>query len=238
MNLQLIALTAAPITAICALAYGIYLSRKVLAAPVGSAKIAEIGAAIESGAMAYLSSQFKIITIFVAVLAGIIYLFLSPGIAATFLLGAVFSGLIGYFGMLIAVKANTRTANAAQIGLNAALQVSFGAGTVNGMLVVGLGLLGASAIYIVSYFLKISQGDAAVTKLATDVLVGYGFGAALLALFMRVGGGIFTKAADVGADLVGKVCQLPERVDHRQDGYPADNGCDQQYDGKLQENGP
>src|SRR3990172_9048616 len=110
MNLQLIALTAAPITAICALVYGIYLSRKVLAAPVGNAKIAEIGAAIESGAMAYLKSQFRIITIFVAVLAGLIYLFLSPGIAATFLLGAVFSGLIGYFGMLIAVKANTRTA--------------------------------------------------------------------------------------------------------------------------------
>src|SRR3990167_6777321 len=223
MNLQLIALTAAPITAICALVYGIYLSRKVLAAPVGNAKIAEIGAAIESGAMAYLSSQFKIITIFVAVLAGIIYLFLSPGIAATFLLGAVFSGLIGYFGMLIAVKANTRTANAAQIGLNAALQVSFGAGTVNGMLVVGLGLLGASVVYIISYILKISQGDAAVTKLATDVLVGYGFGAALLALFMRVGGGIFTKAADVGADLVGKVEKGIPEDDPRNRAVIADN---------------
>jgi len=223
MNLQLIALTAAPITAICALVYGIYLSRKVLAAPVGNAKIAEIGAAIESGAMAYLKSQFRIITIFVAVLAGLIYLFLSPGIAATFLLGAVFSGLIGYFGMLIAVKANTRTANAAQTGLNAALQISFGAGTVNGMLVVGLGLLGASVVYIISYVLKISQGDAAVTKLATEVLVGYGFGAALLALFMRVGGGIFTKAADVGADLVGKVEKGIPEDDPRNPAVIADN---------------
>src|SRR3990167_9490549 len=223
MNLQLIALTAAPLTAVCALAYGIYLSRKVLAAPVGSAKISEIGAAIESGAMAYLKSQFRIITIFVAVLAGLIYLFLSPGIAATFLLGAVFSGLIGYFGMRIAVKANTRTANAAQTSLNAALQVSFGAGTVNGMLVVGLGLLGASVVYIISYALKISQGDAAVTKLATDVLVGYGFGAALLALFMRVGGGIFTKAADVGADLVGKVEKGIPEDDPRTPAVIADN---------------
>ncbi|MBI2587396.1 sodium-translocating pyrophosphatase [Candidatus Amesbacteria bacterium] len=223
MNLQLIALTAAPVTAICALAYGVFLSRKVLAAPVGNAKIAEIGAAIESGAMAYLQSQFRIITIFVAVLAGLIYLFLSPGIAATFLLGAVFSGLIGYFGMRIAVQANTRTANAAQTGLNPALQVSFGAGTVNGMLVVGLGLLGASVVYIISYALKISQGDAAVTKLATDVLVGYGFGAALLALFMRVGGGIFTKAADVGADLVGKVEQGIPEDDPRNPAVIADN---------------
>src|SRR3989344_6269709 len=164
MNLQLIALTAAPITAICALVYSIYLSRKVLAAPVGSAKIAEIGAAIESGAMAYLKSQFKIITIFVTVLAGIIYLFLSPGIAATFLLGAIFSGLIGYFGMRIAVKANTRTANASQFGLNPALQIPFGAGTVNGMLVVGLGLLGVSIIYMYSYFTFIAQGPDAVSQ--------------------------------------------------------------------------
>ncbi len=223
MNLQLIALTAAPVTAISALAYGIYLSRKVLAAPVGNAKIAEIGAAIEEGAMAYLTSQFKIISVFVILLAAAIYFFLTPGIAVTFLLGAVFSGLIGYVGMLIAVKANTRTANAAQSGLNAALQIAFGAGTVNGMLVVGLGLLGASLIYIVSYFLRISQGDPAVTQLATQVLVGYGFGAALLALFMRVGGGIFTKAADVGADLVGKVEKGIPEDDPRNPAVIADN---------------
>ena len=214
MNIQLIALTAAPITAICALAYGAYLSRKVLAAPIGSAKIAEIGAAIESGAMAYLTSQFKIISVFVILLTGVIYYFLNPGIAATFLLGAVFSGLIGYLGMLIAVRANTRTANAAQSGLNAALQIAFGAGTVNGMLVVGLGLLGVSLIYMISYFLKIQ---------ATDVLIGYGFGAALLALFMRVGGGIFTKAADVGADLVGKVEKGIPEDDPRNPAVIADN---------------
>jgi len=214
MNLQLIALTAAPITAICALAYGAYLSRKVLAAPVGNAKIAEIGAAIESGAMAYLKSQFKIISIAVVILAAAIYYFLNSGIAATFLLGAVFSGLTGYLGMRIAVKANTRTANAAQSGLNAALQIAFGAGTVNGMLVVGLGLLGVSLIYIISYFLKIQT---------TNILVGYGFGAALLALFMRVGGGIFTKAADVGADLVGKVEKGIPEDDPRNPAVIADN---------------
>ena len=121
---------------------------------------------------------------------------LGWGIASTFVLGAVFSAITGYVAMWIAVKANVRTANMAQKGLNPALQVAFGAGTVNGMLIVGLGLLGVSIIYIVSYFLNFN---------VTDVLVGYGFGAALLALFMRVGGGIFTKAADVGADLVGKV---------------------------------
>ena len=223
MNLQLIALITAPVTAIAALAYGIFLTKKVLAAPAGNKKITEIGDAIESGAMAYLAKQFKVVSVVVMVLVGIIYLFLSPGVAATFLLGAVFSGLIGYLGMRIAVKANVRTAYAAQSGLNAALQIAFGAGTVNGMLVVGLGLLGVSAIYIVCYFLRISQGDAAVTKLATDVLVGYGFGAALLALFMRVGGGIFTKAADVGADLVGKVEKGIPEDDPRNPAVIADN---------------
>ena len=152
MNLQLIALITAPVTAIAALGYGIYLTTKILMAPAGNKKITEIGDAIESGAMAYLAKQFKVVSVVVMVLVGIIYLFLSPGVAATFLLGAVFSGLIGYLGMRIAVKANVRTAYAAQSGLNAALQIAFGAGTVNGMLVVGLGLLGVSAIYIVCYF--------------------------------------------------------------------------------------
>ncbi len=223
MNLQLIALTAAPITAVAALAYGVILSKKVLAQDQGNAKIREIGAAIESGAMAYLKSQFKVVSVVLLLLTIIIYFLLSPGVAATFLLGALFSGLIGYAGMLMAVRANTRTANAAQLGLNPALQIAFGAGTVNGMLVVGLGLLGVSIIYIACYFLRIGEGDKAVAKLATDVLVGYGFGAALLALFMRVGGGIFTKAADVGADLVGKVEKGIPEDDPRNPAVIADN---------------
>ena len=214
MNIQIIALTFAPLTAISALVYGWYLSRKVLAAPAGNAKVVGIGRAIEEGAMAYLAKQFKTVAVVLIILTITIYFTLGVGVAATFLLGAIFSGLIGYLGMLMAVKANIRTAHAAQTGLNAALQIAFGAGTVNGMLVVGLGLLGVSGIYAVSYFLKIS---------ATDILIGYGFGAALLALFMRVGGGIFTKAADVGADLVGKVEKGIPEDDPRNPAVIADN---------------
>jgi K(+)-stimulated pyrophosphate-energized sodium pump len=144
-------------------------------------------------------------------------------IAVTFLLGAVSSAIIGYLGLWVAVHANVRTANAALKGLNPALQVAFGAGTVNGMLVVGLGLMGVSFIYMWSYFSFASQGDAAIAQHATDVLVGYGFGAALLALFMRVGGGIFTKAADVGADLVGKIEKGIPEDDPRNPAVIADN---------------
>jgi len=148
---------------------------------------------------------------------------LGKGIAVTFLMGAIFSALIGYFGMWIAVRANVRTANNAIKGLAPALKSSFGAGTVNGMLVVGLGLLGVSIIYMWSYFTFINLGANAVAKNATGVLVGYGFGAALLALFMRVGGGIFTKAADVGADLVGKVEKGIPEDDPRNPATIADN---------------
>lgn len=205
MDIQLIALIFAPLTAISALIYGAYLVKKITAIEAGNDKMQEIAKAISDGAMAYLARQFKVVAIFCLLLTILVGFGLGWGVAATFVLGAVFSAITGYVAMWISVKANVRTANMAQKGLNPALQVAFGAGTVNGMLIVGLGLLGVSIIYVVSYFLKIGEGPAAVSKLATDVLVGYGFGAALLALFMRVGGGIFTKAADVGADLVGKV---------------------------------
>ncbi len=205
MDIQMVALTFAPLTAIIALLYGVYLIKKVISADPGSEKMQEIGKAIADGAMAYLARQFKVVSIFLGLLTVFLGLVLGWGIAATFVLGAIFSGITGYVAMWIAVKANIRTAQGATLGLNPALKVAFGAGTVNGMLIVGLGLLGVSLIYVLSYFLKIAEGPEAVSKLATHVLTGYGFGAALLALFMRVGGGIFTKAADVGADLVGKV---------------------------------
>ncbi|KKS74838.1 MAG: hypothetical protein UV46_C0033G0018, partial [Candidatus Gottesmanbacteria bacterium GW2011_GWC2_42_8] len=152
MDIQLIALFVAPLTAIAALIYGFLLSKKVLSEEEGSEKLKTIALAIREGAMAYLKRQFKIVLPLMAVLAVIIGLTLGIGIAVTFVMGAVFSATIGYFGMRIAVAANVRTANNAQKGLNPALQTAFRAGTVNGMLVVGLGLLGVSLIYIWSYF--------------------------------------------------------------------------------------
>jgi len=223
MDIQLIALFTAPATALLALGYGIYLSRQVLKADAGSPKLRQIGDAVRDGAMAYLKRQFSVVFPIMGLLAILIAFTLGIGIAVTFLLGAVFSAIIGYFGMWIAVRANVRTAQAATIGLNPALKIAFGAGTVNGMLVVGLGLLGVSIIYVWAYFAFISQGAAEVARQATTVLVGYGFGAALLALFMRVGGGIFTKAADVGADLVGKVEKGIPEDDPRNPATIADN---------------
>src|SRR3989338_3218808 len=223
MDIQLIALFVAPLTSIVALAYGIYLSRRVIKEDEGSDKLREIAKAVREGAMSYLNKQFKVVLPIMLLLAFLIWITLGFGIAVTFLLGAVFSAVIGYFGMWIAVRANVRTANAAQSGLNKALRIAFGAGTVNGMLVVGLGLLGVSLIYIWSYFNFIAEGSDVVAKHATEVLVGYGFGAALLALFMRVGGGIFTKAADVGADLVGKVEKGIPEDDPRNPAVIADN---------------
>ncbi len=223
MDIQLIALFTAPLTALIALAYGYYLVKQIVKQDAGSQELQNIATAISDGAMAYLRRQFKIVIPIMAVLTVLIAIGINIGTAATFLLGAVFSGIIGYAGMWVAVKANVRTANSALQGLNPALKVAFGAGTVNGMLVVGLGLLGVSLIYVWSYFSFISEGAEAVAEHATDVLVGYGFGAALLALFMRVGGGIFTKAADVGADLVGKVEQGIPEDDPRNPAVIADN---------------
>lgn len=223
MDIQLIALYTAPATAIIALLYGYYLSQKVLAFDEGGPKLRRIAQAIREGASAYLNRQFKVVTPIMIALALLINFTLGTGIAITFVIGGLFSAIIGYFGMWIAVRANVRTAHAAQKGLNPALQASFGAGTVNGMLVVGLGLLGVSLIYVWAYLTYNAQGADVVATQATHVLTGYGFGAALLALFMRVGGGIFTKAADVGADLVGKVEKNIPEDDPRNPAVIADN---------------
>lgn len=223
MDIQLIALFTAPVTALIALGYGLYLSRKVLAEKEGNDDLKRIAKAVSDGAMTYLKRQFKVVSVFMAILTVLIALGFGLGMAVTFVMGAIFSAIIGYFGMWIAVRANVRTANNALSGLNPALTTAFAAGTVNGMLVVGLGLLGVSLIYMWSYFSFISQGADMVAKNATSVLVGYGFGAALLALFMRVGGGIFTKAADVGADLVGKVEKGIPEDDPRNPATIADN---------------
>src|SRR5207342_1699859 len=208
-----------------ALVFAYYLVREVLAAPEGTDKMKEIAKAIQEGASAYLSRQFRTLAVFV-VLIGVALFFVLPvpedaihsefalrfGRSVAFILGAALSATTGYVGMWLAVRANVRTANAAkESGLRRALRIAFRAGGVAGMFTVGLGLLGATVI------LLIYQQD------ATAVLVGFGFGGALLAMFMRVGGGIFTKAADVGADLVGKVeVGIPED-DPRNAAVIADN---------------
>ncbi|MDQ4108139.1 MAG: sodium/proton-translocating pyrophosphatase, partial [Actinomycetota bacterium] len=208
-----------------ALVFAYYLVREVLAAPEGTEKMKEIARAIQEGAKAYLSRQFRTLGIFLALLTVLLFFILPApenaahsafsikfGRSLAFILGAGFSALTGYVGMWLAVRANVRTANAArESGLRRALKIAFRAGGVAGMFTVGLGLLGATVI------LLIYKGD------ATSVLVGFGFGGALLAMFMRVGGGIFTKAADVGADLVGKIEQGIPEDDPRNAAVIADN---------------
>jgi K(+)-stimulated pyrophosphate-energized sodium pump len=210
---------------IVALLFAWYLVREVLSAPEGTPKMREIAQAIQEGAKAYLSRQFRTVAVFLAVLTvALFFLLPAPSIAehsafsikfgrsVAFILGAGFSAITGYVGMWLAVRANVRTANAArEDGLRKAMRIAFRSGGVAGMFTVGLGLLGAVVILI------IYKGD------ATAVLVGFGFGGALLAMFMRVGGGIFTKAADVGADLVGKVEQGIPEDDPRNAATIADN---------------
>jgi K(+)-stimulated pyrophosphate-energized sodium pump len=208
-----------------ALAFAYYLVREVLSAPEGTARMKGIALAIQVGAKAYLSRQFRTVGIFIALLTVVLFFalpvsedashgetFIRVGRSIAFILGAGFSAITGYTGMWLAVRANVRTANAAkESGLRRAMRLAFRAGGVAGMFTVGLGLFGATAILLI------------YTDDATSVLVGFGFGGALLAMFMRVGGGIFTKAADVGADLVGKVeVGIPED-DPRNAAVIADN---------------
>ena len=188
-----------------ALAFAGYLVRQVLSADQGTPRMQEIALAIQEGASAYLGRQFRTLIIFVGVLTFVLLGLPAPswGIrvarSVAFIFGAVFSAVTGYVGMSLAVRANVRTAAAARTSRRRAMEIAFRSGGVAGMFTVGLGLFGATAI-----FLGYKGG-------APQVLVGFGFGGALLAMFMRVGGGIFTKAADVGADLVGKVeAGIPE----------------------------
>ena len=203
-NLTLVVVVA--VIAVVALVMGAVFRRQVLAADPGTAKMQEIGQAVEEGAHAYLARQFKTLSVFVVV---VFFLLMalpadSAGIrfgrSGFFVLGAIFSAAVGYFGMSLAVKANVRVASAANSsGRDEGMRIAFRTGGTVGMMTVGLGLAGAASVVL------LYKGD------APKVLEGFGFGAALLAMFMRVGGGIFTKAADVGADLVGKVeAGIPE----------------------------
>ena len=202
---------------VIALAFAILFRSQVLAASEGTAKMQEIGKAVQEGASAYLARQFKTLAAFAVLAFGLLFLLpgdidVRIGRSIFFFLGAGFSAVIGYFGMWLAVRANVRVAAAAENeGRNAAMNIAFRTGGTVGMTTVGLGLIGAAVVVL------IYKGD------APTVLEGFGFGAALLAMFMRVGGGIFTKAADVGADLVGKVEQNIPEDDPRNAATIADN---------------
>jgi K(+)-stimulated pyrophosphate-energized sodium pump len=205
-------------TSLLALAVAYYFSREVLAASQGTAKMQEIARAIQEGASAYLRRQFNTLIIFVVLVFFILFLLPADdfnvkfGRSLFFVVGAALSAITGFVGMWLAVRGNVRVAAAAQeSGLKRALRIAFRTGGVAGMFTVGLGLLGATVVLL------------AYNEQAPNVLVGFGFGGALLAMFMRVGGGIFTKAADVGADLVGKVEQGIPEDDPRNAATIADN---------------
>ena len=200
----------APLFAAVALLFALYKARYVSKCEPGNSRMQEIAAAIAEGASAFLRAEYKILAIFIVVLFVLIAIFINIGTAVCFVIGACFSILAGFFGMRVATKANVRTANAALTGgMNKALSVAFSGGSVMGMCVVGLGLLGCSLIYIIT-------GN-------YNILFGFSLGASSIALFARVGGGIYTKAADVGADLVGKVeAGIPED-DPRNPAVIADN---------------
>ncbi len=204
-----LALIVVLVVAIIGLLYAAFLTRQVLREPEGNEKMRHISMAIRTGGNAYLMRQFRTILLLIFALAVFVFFtgwfasstsvynnpkwLIGLGRAGGFLMGAVFSAMVGYIGMNMAMRANVRVAQAARTSFTQALKIGYRAGTITGMLTDGLGLLGGTIIFIIFF------------KDAPLVLLGFGFGGTLLALFMRVGGGIYTKAADVGADLVGKV---------------------------------
>ncbi len=208
----------APVAGVIALIFAFYKAMTINKSEAGNDRMKEIASAIAEGARAFLFAEYKVLVIFVAVLFIVLGFGISWLTAVCFLVGALFSTLAGYFGMTVATKANVRTANAAkESGMNKALSIAFSGGAVMGLSVVGLGIIGISVIFI------ILNATGEVTTDAVSILTGFSLGASSIALFARVGGGIYTKAADVGADLVGKVeAGIPED-DPRNPAVIADN---------------